>query len=1011
MVFLAVGTCFCLGAVWPGAAMAQRGRDTIPSSRHIAAVQSFSDGDYRDLLKTFLAERRGAIKTAQSAWIDSICYHAMAGECYYEMGQLSDAMVQYTDAIRLYIAYANWMLRVQFPALRPGTPPAGRAVVTWGTSTRGSVPASFRGTMLMSRGELDHTDTIKQGGVVQEAMLFPVNAVEIVRCTALAIRRRTELLGPACAHDPLTGQLLTALRQPVGPPNQWSDCWVDVQRGLAEAAAGKDAQALRSLERSLLAEGRYDHPLTCVALVEMGKLALAQNNPKVAERHFIEATYSAAYYENSIVLEEAFRLASTAHLMQNSTTLYAPLVEAAGWARRNRYPTVAASTLMSLAEGYATLRQTKQAELMLGQARAVMSRRDMGAGRFGARHSMLSAMVSFQKGRIADGDKALGVAMQYMQHGSHRLYQIALTDQLFAGGSVTSRTASDLFADVLREPTARDWAVDPMESLATLIFPYPGPLERWFALALSLQRREEALEIADRIRRHRYFASLAFGGRLESLRWILEGPVEALDPTSVLRRQSLLVQYPDYKKLQDTARQIEDALEQMPVAPEDNKVAATQRKLLAELGKLSAAREAVLREIAVRREPAELVFPPRRTAKEIQKALPPGHVMLAFFIAQDQLYGFLMDQANYDVWRVGPIAPVRKKIEEMLREMGHFDANRVCTVKELGDMKWRTSATELLRGLLADSKADFTADFKQIIIVPDGLLWYVPFEALQVEIDGQPIALISRYQIRYAPTTGLAVSDGRRRKKGGKTGVVVGKLTPRDKNDVAEKAFTQLAGALPGTVALPNPIPGPASLYRMLLDRLIVYDDLKASRSGPYDWDPIPGGRGRSGNSLADWCMLPWGGPDVVILPGYHTAAEDGLKRIGSTTAGAGDEVFLSLCGLMSSGARTVLLTRWRTGGQIGFDLIREFVQELPHASPAASWQRAVLLAQESRLNLEAEPRVQPGREIEIPRADHPFFWAGYMLVDPGDPPKPADAPPPVLKIVPKQAPPPAVKP
>ena len=44
----------------------------------------------------------------------------------------------------------------------------------------------------------------------------------------------------------------------------------------------------------------------------------------------------------------------------------------------------------------------------------------------------------------------------------------------------------------------------------------------------------------------------------------------------------------------------------------------------------------------------------------------------------------------------------------------------------------------------------------------------------------------------------------------------------------------------------------------------------------------------------------------------------------------------------MSTGTRTVLLSRWRSGGQSSLDLVREFTQELPHTTPADAWQRAV---------------------------------------------------------------------
>ena len=110
----------------------------------------------------------------------------------------------------------------------------------------------------------------------------------------------------------------------------------------------------------------------------------------------------------------------------------------------------------------------------------------------------------------------------------------------------------------------------------------------------------------------------------------------------------------------------------------------------------------------------------------------------------------------------------------------------------------------------------------------------------------------------------------------------------------------------------------------------------------------------------------------------------------------------------MASGARTVLLSRWRTGGQTSFDLVREFAQELPHTAPADAWQRAVLLATDSRLNLEAEPRVKRSTGEESPRASHPFFWAGYLLVDCGSLPE-GEAPPPAKP--PAKAKPPAAIP
>jgi hypothetical protein len=77
-------------------------------------------------------------------------------------------------------------------------------------------------------------------------------------------------------------------------------------------------------------------------------------------------------------------------------------------------------------------------------------------------------------------------------------------------------------------------------------------------------------------------------------------------------------------------------------------------------------------------------------------------------------------------------------------------------------------------------------------------------------------------------------------------------------------------------------------------------------------------------------------------------------------------------------------LSRWRTGGQSSMDLVREFVQELSHASAADAWQRALLLVTKDTLNGAGEPRLRLTAHEEAPSADHPFFWAGYLLADTG---------------------------
>src|SRR5207244_2511316 len=167
--------------------------------------------------------------------------------------------------------------------------------------------------------------------------------------------------------------------------------------------------------------------------------------------------------------------------------------------------------------------------------------------------------------------------------------------------------------------------------------------------------------------------------------------------------------------------------------------------------------------------------------------------------------------------------------------------------------------------------------------------------------------------------------------------------------------------------------------------RLVVLHDMDDSDRVPFDWSPAQIDRGKPGSTLGSWFPLPWGGPDQIVLPGFHTPAESAMKKGGS-----GDELFLTACGLMSTGTRTILLSRWRVGGKTTFDLVREFVQELPHTTASAAWQRSVNLRRMANLDPDQEPRakVAPGDSVA---AEHPFFWAGYLLIDngmvPGDTP------------------------
>src|SRR3954466_5565561 len=134
-------------------------------------------------------------------------------------------------------------------------------------------------------------------------MLLRVNTIEIMRMSALAIRRRNEILGPLGSQDAITRQLVTILSAGnLAPPNHWSRAWIDLLRGLAQEGAGKLDEADMLIGRSLVVDGQFDHPLTCVGLYEQGRIAMMRGDTRRAGRMFAEAGYSAFFFEDWDVL-------------------------------------------------------------------------------------------------------------------------------------------------------------------------------------------------------------------------------------------------------------------------------------------------------------------------------------------------------------------------------------------------------------------------------------------------------------------------------------------------------------------------------------------------------------------------------------------------------------------------------------------------------------------------------------------------------------------------------------
>lgn len=710
----------------------------IPSERYYDGFELIESGNFPEAIKFYQTELKRGERIGTAQWIDSICYYTMLGETYYQAGMLVDALDNYKAALTLSLEFPNWLGRVSL------TTPVGSAVKSpapWGTGSRACPLVVFPKNAVITTGDPLTEERLKQGGIISQPESRPIDAAEILRCVALSVRRRTEILGPLSPFDPMSERVLSAYSNRSVPPNHWSIVWLDVLFGLALSQNGKPENARNVLSDALLAGGRSDHLLTAPALLELGNLYLDGGRAPEAAKCYYEASICAFNYGDRLLVEEALRKYSNAKKALDVRAADPTIAAAFAWAKTQKRPLLSASIGLELVEELIYAGKMKVATSGLAAVDATMrapSARALRSSRAADRWNYLNALLHYSNGNIGDGDAALAKVVEGMKIRSPWALQLMRLDNyvksgLTSNGPLTPRNAADLYDQLLREPTVVDWAYRPTESLAIQMIAPPGAYERWFQILFERDLKDKAFEVSERIRRERFYSTQTYGGRLVSLRYLLMAN-DALTTTSVrAARQKLLVEFPRFAELTKESKAIAAALDELPSVPRDKAGKEAQAALLARLADVSAEQEALLRLIAAGRVRIPRVFPPVLSVADVQKRLPPDTAVLAFLDAGGETFGFMIGKNNLDSWRVGTTDRVAAAVSTFLKTIGSVEGTRQVEGVELSEARWRAQGSKLREIVLGASDVDadrFNIQFSKLVVVPDSVLWYLPFEAL-----------------------------------------------------------------------------------------------------------------------------------------------------------------------------------------------------------------------------------------------------------------------------------------
>ena len=956
--------------------LAAQRRETraVPGNDYLLAFEPFFEGDYRRALDMFKDASRGGVKSPERRWVDAICYDTMIGECMYHTGNLRLALDSYNSAVRVFLVNTDWLKRLQYP---PQVQPKQRVRLSWGPPNRKTVVGQFPDTILTRQDSINAPALVNRNIIITQRQLYPIRGLEIMRCMALALARRNELLGPLAPHDNLSSQIERRLAVRTVAPNHWAKPILDVQLALAKVGAGFEDEGYQLLQRSLTA-AQMDHPLTSRALIEIGKLAIKRNQLDVAFRSFYEATFPAAQLDQYGELEEAFVMAAKTHRM-SSNRPFPQLQHAATWLRTRRFSRIQVALLLASAELSAFSGNTRPVSGLLAEARRGMGRTDLPKSDLGAKYNYLSCLVSFANGKDKAAFTSLSNAFSYQKTGSVWGFQLSQVFNGIQNELISTRIGAQLFETVLRSPSARDWRLDPMETMTFLANSHREELELWMQIAFERNEIDNVVQLADRIRQEKFFAALPLYGRLLSLRWVLEASEVLLDEAARQQRQNLRNRYPEIATLSAESNKLKAELSRTPALPQEASAQASWKRLSDRLAKTSEEYERLLRKIALCPEPADTIMPPVRTLDQIQSGLTPGQAVLDVVTTKNQIHMILISaDKDYQHWEVKGGNRIRTAIANLLKSAGSYDRNRPVSAGDVSNNRWEKEATGLSELIFGEQSL---TSIDELIIVPDGVLWYLPFDLLSRNTPQGAAPLIEQLKIRYLPMASLAVADPRQQASSPSTVIVSGRLFDRTMDAKFRNEAQRIASLVRESVVQSKAIPVGSGTVGHRWGRLVVIDDIEGIDARTMRWSPAQADAKAANSNLSDWVSLPWGAPQQVVLPGFHTAAENGSKLKGD-----GDEMLLTTLALMSAGSRTVLLSRWRTGGQTSMDLVREFLAQLSDESAASAWQRSVQLTRSSEIDPDSEPRVKGISEQSLPTGSHPFFWAGYQLFDLGQP-------------------------
>jgi CHAT domain-containing protein len=336
---------------------------------------------------------------------------------------------------------------------------------------------------------------------------------------------------------------------------------------------------------------------------------------------------------------------------------------------------------------------------------------------------------------------------------------------------------------------------------------------------------------------------------------------------------------------------------------------------------------------------------PRQSIEEIRRSLAPDSMIVEYFSIGDRMVAAVLTRETLQITAVTLVRRVREQLQMLQFQLAkhQLQSDYVLTFEKSLLEATQSHLHELYKELVAPIRMQCKG--RHLVIVPHGILHYLPFHALY---DGERY-LIDDYTISYAPSASIYSLCHTRKVNREGPSLIFG--VPDEQAPYISDEVQSLAKILPASELFL----GKEATLSNLRERGPQARLLHIATHGDFRQDNPMFSRIRLGDSyLALYDLYGLRLPaEMIALSGCAT---------GMNLVAAGDELLGLIRGLLGAGAQSLLLSLWDVHDQSTAEFMKTFYRSL------------------SESKNKAEAYQAAARKLRR-QSPHPYYWAPFILV------------------------------